>query len=115
MNLTFSNLIELVLIAAIIIAIGIPLFGKMPNTRPFSEVDPAEEEFKHLLVRKEEILLSIKELEIDLQADKISVEDSDALRVKLEGEAISILERIDELKSNKKKGVKSTSKNFLLA
>jgi len=115
MNLTFSNLIELVLIAAIIIAIGIPLFGKIPNTRPFSEIDPAEEEFKHLLVRKEEILLSIKELEIDLQADKISVEDSDALRVKLEGEAISILERIDELKSNKKKGVKSSFKNFLLA
>ena len=115
MNLTFSNLIELVLITAIIIAIGVPLFGKIPNTRPFSEVDPAEEEFKHLLVRKEEILLSIKELEIDLQADKISIEDSDDLRSKLEGEAISILERIDELKSNKKKGVKSTSKNFLLA
>ena len=115
MNLTFPNLIELVLIAAIIIAIGIPLFGKIPNTRPFAEVDPAEEEFKHLLVRKEEILLSIKELEIDLQADKISVEDSDALRSKLEGEAISILERIDELKNNKKKGVKSSSKNFLLA
>ena len=57
MNLTFTNLFELLLIAAIIIAIGIPLFGKMPNTRPFSEIDPVEEEFKHLLVRKEEILL----------------------------------------------------------
>ena len=115
MNLTFTNLIELLLIAAIIIAIGIPLFGKMPNTRPFSEIDPVEEEFKHLLVRKEEILLSLKELEVDLQADKVSIEDSDSLRSKLEGEAINILERIDELKNNKKKGVKSPSKNFLLA
>ena len=115
MNLTFTNLIELLLIAAIIIAIGIPLFGKMPNTRPFSEIDPVEEEFKHLLVRKEEILLSIKELEVDLQADKISIEDSDALRSKIEGEAIAILERIDELKENKKKHRKSASKNFLLA
>ncbi|MBT5257360.1 MAG: hypothetical protein HOL75_00435, partial [Nitrospina sp.] len=87
MNLTFTNLIELLLIAAIIIAIGIPLFGKMPNTRPFSEIDPVEEEFKHLLVRKEEILLSLKELEVDLQADKVSIEDSDSLRSKLEGEA----------------------------
>ena len=103
MNLTFTNLIELLLIAAIIIAIGIPLFGKMPNTRPFSEIDPVEEEFKHLLVRKEEILLSLKELEVDLQADKISIKDSDSLRSKLEGEAITILERIDELKKNKKK------------
>jgi hypothetical protein len=98
MNLTFPNVIELLLIAVIIIAIGIPLFGKMSNTRPFSEIDPVEEEFKHLLVRKEEILLSLKELEVDLQADKISIEDSDSLRNKLEGEAITILERIDELK-----------------
>ena len=115
MNLTFAHLIELLLIVGILIAIGIPLFGKMPNTRLFSKIDPLEEEFKHLLVRKEEILLSIKELEVDLQADKISIQDSDALRNKLEGEAITILERIDELEKNKKKGSKSSSKNFLLA
>jgi hypothetical protein len=54
-------------------------------------------------------------LEVDLQADKISIEDSDALRSKIEGEAIAILERIDELKKNKKKHGKSASKNFLLA
>ena len=101
MNLTFAHLIELLLIVGILIAIGIPLFGKMPNTRLFSKIDPLEEEFKHLLVRKEEILLSIKELEVDLQADKISIQDSDALRNKLEGEAIAILERIEELEKNK--------------
>jgi hypothetical protein len=42
-------------------------------------------------------------LEVDLQADKISIEDSDSLRSKLEGDAINILERIDELKKIKKK------------
>ena len=115
MNLTFSNLVELLLIAVIIIAIGVPLFGKLPNTRPFSKIDTVEEEFKHLLVRKEELLLSLKELEVDLQADKISIEDSDALRNKIEGEAIVILERIDELKKNKKKHGKSASKNLILA
>ncbi len=115
MNLTFSHLIELLLIIGIIIAVGIPLFGKMPNTRLFSEIDPLKEEFKHLLVRKEEILLSIKELEVDLQTDKISIEDSDALRNKLEGEAIAILERIEELEKSKKKSTKPSLKNFLLA
>ena len=115
MNITFPHFIELLLITGIIIAIGIPLFGKVPNVRPFPEINPMEEEFKHLLVRKEEVLLSIKELEVDLQADKVSVEDSDALRSKIEGEAIAILERIDELKENKKKHGKSASKNFLLA
>ena len=114
MNMTFPNLIELLLVAGIIIVVGIPLFEKLPNTRPFSEIDPKEEEFKHLLVRKEELLLSLKELEVDLQADKISIEDSDALRKKLEGEAIAILERIDELEKNKKKSGKPPSKNFLL-
>ena len=113
--MSFTHFIELLLISGIIIAVGIPLFGKLPKIRPFPEIDPMEEEFKHLLVRKEEVLLSIKELEIDLQADKISIEDSDALRNKLEGEAITILERIDELEKNKKKGSKSSSKNFLLA
>ena len=102
MNITFPHFIELLLITGIIIAIGIPLFGKVPNVRPFPEINPMEEEFKHLLVRKEELLLSLKELEVDLQADKISIEDSDALRSKIEGEAIAILERIDELKENKK-------------
>ena len=115
MNMTFPHFIELLLIAGIIIAIGIPLFGKVPNVRPFPEINPMEEEFKHLLVRKEEVLLSIKELEVDLQADKMSVEDSDILRGKLEREAVDILEQIDKLEKNKKKSGKSSSKNFLLA
>ena len=115
MQMDFIHFIELLLVAGVIIAVGIPLFGKLPKIRPFPEVDPVEEEFKHLLVRKEELLLSLKELEVDLQTDKISVEDSDALRSKLEGEAIAILERIDELEKIKKKGGKSSSKNFLLA
>ena len=103
MNISFPHFIELLLIAGIIIAIGIPLFGKVPNVRPFPEVNPMEEEFKHLLVRKEEVLLSIKELEVDLQADKVSVEDSDILRGKLEGEAVAILEKIDKLEKKLKK------------
>ena len=118
MSITFPHLIELLLIAGVIISIGIPLFGKVPNIRPFAKIDPIEEEFKHLLVRKEEVLLSIKELEVDIQADKISTKDSDILRNKLEGEAIVILERIEKLEKlekNKKKNIKSTSKNFLLA
>jgi len=112
MNISFPHFIELLLIAGIIIAIGIPLFGKVPNVRPFPEVNPMEEEFKHLLVRKEEVLLSIKELEVDLQADKVSVEDSDILRGKLEGEAMAILEKNRQI-GKKLKNDKSSSKNFL--
>ena len=113
--MSFTHFIELLLIAGVIIAVGIPLFGKLPKTRPFSEVDPIEEKFKHLLVRKEEVLLSIKELEVDLKTDKISNEDYKISRIKLEGEAIATLERIDRLGKDRKKSGNSSAKNLLLA
>ncbi len=115
MNISFIHFIELLLIVGIIVVVGIPLFGKLPRTRPFAEVDPLEEAFKHLLVRKEEVLLAIKELEIDLKTDKVSNEDYDSLRQKLEEEAIIILEQIDALEKDKRKGGKSSAKNLLLA
>ncbi len=115
MNISFIHFIELLLIVGIIVVVGIPLFGKLPKTRPFAEVDPLEEAFKHLLVRKEEVLLAIKELEIDLKTDKVSNEDYDSLRQKLEEEAIIILEQIDALEKDKRKGGKSSAKNLLLA
>ena len=113
--MSFVHFIELLLIAGIIVVIGIPLFGKLPKTRPFSEIDPKEEKFKHLLVRKEEILLSIKELEVDLKTDKISNEDYEISRKKLEGEAITTLEQIDRLEKDRKKSGKSSTKKLLLA
>ena len=113
--MSFTHFIELLLVAAVIIVVGIPLFGKLPKTRPFSEVDPIEEKFKHLLVRKEEVLLSIKELEVDLKTDKISNEDYEISRIKLEGEAIATLEQIDRLEKDRKKSGNSSAKNLLLA
>jgi len=113
--MSFIHFIELLLIVGIIVVVGIPLFGKLPRTRPFAEVDPLEEAFKHLLVRKEEVLLAIKELEIDLKTDKVSNEDYESLRQKLEEEAIIILEQIDALEKDKRKGGKSSAKNLLLA
>ena len=113
--MSFTHFIELLLVVGIVIAVGIPLFGKLPKTRPFSQVDPMEEKFKHLLVRKEEILLSIKDLEVDLKTDKISNEDYEASRIKLEDEAIATLEQIDRLEKDGKKSGKSSVKNLLLA
>ena len=113
--MSFTHFIELLLVAGILIVVGIPLFGKLPKTRPFSEIDPLEEKFKHLLVRKEEVLLSVKELEVDLKTDKVSNEDYEISRIKLEGEAIAILEQIDRLEKDRKKSGKSSTKNLLLA
>ena len=108
------HLLEFIVVAAILVLVGIPLFSKLSGKRLYSPLDPTGEEYKHLLVRKEEVLLSIKELEFDFETDKISKADYDALRAKLEEEALQILKRIDELeqqlKTDKKKKKSKKSK-----
>ena len=105
--MTGPNFLELILVIAILVAVGIPLFSKLPLKRLFEPLDPAEEEYKHLLVRKEEVLLAIKELEFDFKTDKISKPDFEALHHKLEEEAVGLLEKIDELEKQLKKRKKT--------
>ena len=83
------NFLQLILVLAILIVVGIPLFGKLSNKKLYSAVDPSAEEFKHLLVRKEEVLLSIKEMEFDYKTEKFSEVDYQTLRHKLEAEALT--------------------------
>jgi hypothetical protein len=98
----FVHFIELLLVSAILVMVGLPLFRGLSNTRLFAKVNHAKEEYKHLLVRKEESLLSIKDLEFDFKTDKISDEDYQHLRDKIEMEVATILERLDELEAGKK-------------
>ncbi len=94
---------QFILVAVILVVVGIPLFSKLSGKKVFTDVDPVEEEYKHLLVRKEEVLLSIKELEFDFKTDKVSQSDFDSLHHKLETEAMGILQRIEELEHSLKK------------
>ncbi len=100
--MNFVHFIELLLVAAILIGVGLPLFRGLAKVKLFKPVDPEGEEYKHLLMRKEEVLLSIKELEFDFKTDKVSDEDYQGVRHKLELEAAAILERLDELEKGKK-------------
>lgn len=100
MNLV--HFIELLLVVGILILVGFPLFQKFQSKTLFSARNPAAEEYKHLLVRKEEVLLSIKELEFDFRTEKISEEDFEQTKKDLEGEALAILEKIDPLENLKK-------------
>jgi hypothetical protein len=59
------------------------------------------------VVRKEEVLLAIKELEFDFKTDKISQQDFDALHHKLEEEAMGLLEKIDALEKQLKQKKKT--------
>ena len=112
MNLV--HFIELLFVAGILIAVGLPLFGKYSREKLFSTPDDLEEEYKHLLVRKEEVLLSIKELEFDFNTDKVSKVDYEDLKKKLEGEAVSILERLDFLEKERRNSKRSSKQANLV-
>ena len=100
----FIHFLQLILIVAILLGVGIPLFGKLKLKKLVEPVDPAIDKFKHLLVRKEETLISIKELEFDYNTGKISEPDYKELLHKLEKEATGILEHLDQLEKESKKG-----------
>ena len=99
----FSHFLELILIVAILLVLGVPLFGKLRLKKLVEPTDPAIDEYKHLLVRKEETLISIKELEFDFNTEKISEPDYKELLHRLEKEAMRILEHLDQLERGRKK------------
>ncbi len=99
----FIHFLELILVVAILLVVGIPLFGKLKLKKLVEAVDPAVDEYKHLLVRKEETLISIKELEFDFSTGKISEPDYKKLLHRLETEATGILEHLDQLEQEGKK------------
>ena len=99
----FVHFLELIFVVVVLLLVGIPLFGKLQYKNLVEVVNPENDEYKHLLVRKEEILISIKELEFDLSAEKISNADYQGLRKRLEAEANEIIERLDQLEQGGKK------------
>ena len=103
------NFFQLIFVVAILILVGIPLFSKKTIKKIFQIRDPASDEYKHLLVRKDEVLLSIKELEFDLETGKLSDFDYASMKEKLQHEAVNILEKIETLEKNKKTGKKTSS------
>ncbi len=105
--MTGANFLQLILVILILVVVGIPLFSRIPTKRLFKPLDPVEEEYKHLLVRKEEVLLAFYELEFDFKTDKISKPDFEALHHKLEEEAVGLLEKIDALEKQLKQKKKT--------
>lgn len=100
--MSLVHFIELILVLAILVAVGIPLFSRSHDKKLYVSPDEMEEEYKRLLVRKEETLLAIKELEFDFKTDKLTREDYEDLRRKLELDAVALLEKIDGLEKGRK-------------
>jgi len=106
--MNFVQFIQLILVLAILVSVGVPLFRGLSKIKLFAKLDESGEKYKHLLVRKEEVLLAIKDLEFDLKTNKVSEQDYQRQRNKLEVETVAILEKLEALEKSKKKGKKST-------
>ena len=105
----FVHFLELIFVVVVLLVVGIPLFGKLQLKKLVEAVDPDSDEYKHLLVRKEETLISIKELEFDFNTEKISESDYQELRKKLEAEATELIKRLDQLEQGRKKNKSAKS------
>ena len=105
----FVHFLELIFVVIVLLVVGIPLFGKLQLKKLVEAVDPDSDEYKHLLVRKEETLISIKELEFDFNTEKISELDYQELRKKLEAEATELIEKLDQLEQGRKKNKSAKS------
>ena len=105
----FVHFLELLFVVVVLLLVGIPLFGKLQLKKLVEAVDPDSDEYKHLLVRKEETLISIKELEFDFNTEKISESDYQELRKKLETEATELIEKLDQLEQGRKKNKSAKS------
>ena len=99
----FVHFLELIFVVIVLLVVGIPLFGKLQFKKLVEAVEPESDEYKHLLVRKEETLISIKELEFDFNTEKISESDCQELRKKLEAEATELIKKLDQLEQGRKK------------
>jgi len=106
----FVHFLELIFVVIVLLVVGIPLFGKLQLKKLVEAVDPESDEYKHLLVRKEETLISIKELEFDFNTEKISESDYQELRKKLEAEATELIGRLDQLEQGRKKNKSAKSR-----
>ena len=106
----FVHFLELIFVVVVLLVVGIPLFGKLQLKKLVEAVDPDSDEYKHLLVRKEETLISIKELEFDFNTEKISESDYQELRKKLESEATELIGRLDQLEQGRKKNKSAKSR-----
>lgn len=88
--------IELLLVLAVLAAIGYPVLKKVPLAA--EGVDEGDQAHK-LASAKEAAFVAIKDLEFDFKTGKMDEEDYQNLKSKYESEAAAILRRIDHLQA----------------
>ncbi len=88
---------EILLVAAVLVFIGYPLFRRPAEQKTLKEGD----DYHNLLYAKEAAFMALKELDFDYDTGKVGEEDYRKIKKQYEGEAVAIIKQIDEAKSPK--------------
>jgi rubrerythrin len=91
--------IELLLVAAILVYIGWPLYR--PETATVTAVEEGDDYHK-LLYKKDASLMAIKDLEFDYKTGKIDEDDYNELKKSFEYAAVKVLKAIDHVEKSGK-------------
>ena len=83
----------LVLGGAVLLWIGLPLWRGRVEVKPESDGAVLQD----LLFQKENLLAAARDLDFDLETDKLSPEDHRLLRERCQVEAVAVMERLDTL------------------
>lgn len=106
-------IVELLLVAAILIYIGWPLYR--PETATATSVGEGDDYHK-LLYKKDASLMAIKDLEFDYKTGKIDDDDYRELKKSFESNAVAILKAIDQAekgdKVSRQDGPESRAESF---
>lgn len=86
-----TTIVEVLLVLAVLTAIGYPLYVK-PAAE--GEVDEGDERHK-LLSAKEAAFVALKDLEFDYKTGKIDEADYAGLKARYESEAVTVMKRLD--------------------
>jgi len=88
----------LTLIAGMALLLGVAFYVCYPFfTLQQGPTLSAGQRGQRLQERKEQLYVAIKELEFDQELGKLSAEDYQRLRQRLEGEALAVIQQLDEL------------------
>ena len=82
---------------AILLVLGVLLLASWPLVQPLTTRREADSTARltDLLAERERVLAALKDVDLDLQMGKVSVEDHAATKTGLESQALGVLARLD--------------------
>lgn len=94
----------MILLGLSLILLSATAWVLMPLWRPMSEMPQGREEAAELEARQHQLLLALQDLDFEMQTGKLSPEDHQSMRRRLQGEAVAVLQELEQVRSGVRGG-----------